>query len=235
MREFLLRIAGSRGRMRSLRVTLEIEEVAKEAQHLADQGFRNILLVAGEHPEDFVVHLDYLARSVRRLAGFIPSISLEVAPMETEDYIPLVQAGTEGLVVYQETYHRETYRAMHVHGPKKDYDWRLDCPERAYAAGFRRIGVGALFGLWNWREEALALAAHLEHLQRTCWMAQLTVSLPRLRPAAGEFEPKYPLPDREFIQLLCALRADLLTDRHRAQHAGTARVARCHRRQQGSP
>ncbi len=187
-----------------LRVTLEIEEVAREAQHLADQGFRNILLVAGEHPK--FVSGDYLAKSIRRLSGIFPAISLEVAPMETAEYIPLVEAGCEGLVVYQETYHRETYREMHLTGPKKDFDWRLDCAERAYAAGFRRLGVGALFGLWNWRDEALALVAHIEHLQRTCWKAQITVSLPRMRPAAGEFQPRDILPDREFIQLLAALR-----------------------------
>lgn len=187
-----------------LRVTLEIEEVAREAEHLASQGFRNILLVAGEHPK--FVSGGYMDRCLRRLSPFIPSLSLEVAPMETSDYVPLVQAGAEGLVVYQETYHPETYAQMHLTGPKKDFLWRLDCPERAYAAGFRRIGIGALFGLWNWRDEALALAAHLEYLQRTCWTAQLTVSLPRLRPAAGEFHPPHPLPDREFLQLICALR-----------------------------
>jgi 2-iminoacetate synthase len=187
-----------------LRVTLEIEEVAREAAHLIRQGFRNILLVAGEHPK--FVSGDYLKRCIRRLSTAVPSISLEVAPMEVEDYLPLVQAGAEGLVVYQETYHRPTYAKIHLSGPKKDYDWRLDCPERAYQAGFRRIGIGALHGLWHWREEAIALAAHLEHLLRVCWKAQITVSLPRLRPAAGDFHPPHPLHDREFIQLLCALR-----------------------------
>src|SRR5476651_1209094 len=187
-----------------LRMTLSVDQVEAEARHLWAQGFRNVLLVAGEHPK--FVSTDYLAQCVARLNAFIPAISLEVGPMETVDYLPSVQAGAEGLVVYQETYDRAAYAELHTAGPKKDYDWRLDCPERAYAAGFRRIGVGALFGLWDWREEAMALAAHLEHLQRTCWMAQLTVSLPRLRPAAGEFQPLHPLPDREFIQLLCALR-----------------------------
>ena len=187
-----------------LRVTLELDEVAREARHLAAEGFRNILLVAGEHPK--FVSSGYLERCVRRLAAEIPSVSLEVGPMETADYIPLVRAGAEGLVVYQETYHRETYAEMHTTGPKKDFDWRLACPERAYEAGFRRIGVGALFGLWEWREEARALAAHLEHLLKKCWKAQLTVSLPRLRPAAGEWEPRFPISDREFVQLVCALR-----------------------------
>ena len=186
------------------RVTLEIDQVEAEARHLVAEGFRSILLVAGEHPK--FVSGGYLQRCIERLREFVPAISIEVAPMEVEEYRPLVEAGAEGLVVYQETYHRPTYAEMHVFGPKKDFNWRLDCAQRGHEAGFRRIGVGALFGLWNWREEALALAAHLEFLQRTCWRSLLTVSLPRLRPAAGDFEPRYPLPDREFIQLLCAMR-----------------------------
>jgi len=186
------------------RVTLEIDQVEKEARHLAAEGFRNVLLVAGEHPK--FVSGPYLALCLSRLAGIFPSLAIEVAPMETAEYLPLVRAGAEGLVVYQETYHRETYQRVHLAGPKKDFDWRLDCAERGHEAGFRRIGIGALFGLADWRFEAAALAAHLEHLQRTCWKSQLTVSLPRLRPAAGGYEPEHPLPDREFLQLVCALR-----------------------------
>ena len=187
-----------------LRVTLEVEEVLKEARHLAKEGFRNILLVAGEHPK--FVSNGYLEQCVKALVAEIPSISLEVGPMETADYIPLVKAGAEGLVVYQETYHRETYAELHTFGPKKDYDWRLDCPERAYAAGFRRIGIAPLFGLWDWHEEAVSLALHAEYLLKSCWKAHLTVSLPRMRPAAGGFAPRFFLPDREFVQLVCALR-----------------------------
>lgn len=187
-----------------LRVTLEVASVMKEARHLSMEGFRNVLLVAGEHPK--FVSNGYLEACIRALVPEIPSISLEVAPMEVADYEPLVRAGAEGLVVYQETYDRPTYERMHTAGPKRDFDWRLECPERAYDAGFRRIGVGALFGLAPWRAEALALAAHLDHLLRRCWKAQFTVSLPRLRPCAGDFQPGHPLPDREFVQLVCALR-----------------------------
>ena len=126
--------------------------------------------------------------------------------MEVEEYQPLVAAGAEGLVVYQETYHRPTYAEMHTAGPKRNFDWRLDCAERAYAAGFRRLGLGALFGLHDWREEAVALAAHVAYLLKHCWKAHITVSLPRLRPAAGGFAPRAPLMDRDLVQLLCALR-----------------------------
>ena len=189
-----------------LRVTLPVEQVVAEARHLAAEGFRNLLLVAGEHPK-FVSngYLEGCVRAVRAEAG-VPGVSLEVGPMETDEYRPLVAAGAEGLVVYQETYHRPTYQEMHTAGPKRDFDWRLECPERAYAAGFRRLGIGALFGLHDWREEAAALAAHVDHLLRHCWKAHVTVSLPRLRPAAGGFAPRHGFDDRDLVQLLCALR-----------------------------
>jgi 2-iminoacetate synthase len=187
-----------------LRVTLALDQVEAEARHLYEQGFRNVLLVAGEHPK--FVSGDYLARCMERLREFIPAVSLEVGPMETADYEPIVRAGAEGLVVYQETYDRELYAELHASGPKRDFDWRLDCPERAYAAGFRRLGIGALFGLAPWEEEARALAAHIDYLLRHCWKSSLTVSLPRLRPAAGEFQPRTEFSDRELVQVILALR-----------------------------
>src|SRR5206468_7860675 len=150
-----------------LRVTLDVDEVVAEAQYLARQGFRQILLVAGEHPR--FVSDEYLVECVRALAPDFPSISIEVGPMDTEDYVAIVAAGAEGLVVYQETYNRGVYAEMHTAGPKRDFDYRLDCPERAYDAGFRRLGIGALFGLWRWQDEAVALAAHIDYLLRRCW------------------------------------------------------------------
>jgi 2-iminoacetate synthase len=187
-----------------LRVTLSVDEVMAEAQHLARQGFRQILLVAGEHPK--FVSGGYLAQCVRALAPDFSSISIEVGPMDTEDYAPIVEAGAEGLVVYQETYNRGVYAEMHTAGPKRDFNYRLDCAERGYAAGFRRLGIGALIGLTRWQDEAVALAAHLEHLFKRCWRAQITVSVPRLRPAAGGFRTLFTMSDRELVQLVCALR-----------------------------
>ncbi len=187
-----------------LRVTLSVEEVLAEARFLRDSGFRQLLLVAGEHPK--FVSENYLLDCVCALAPDFPSISIEVGPMSTQDYVPLVRAGAEGLVVYQETYHRGVYAELHTAGPKRDFNYRLDCPERAYAAGFRRLGVGALLGLWRWQDEAIALAAHVEYLLQHCWRAQITVSLPRLRPAAGGFRPLFSISDRELAQLVCALR-----------------------------
>ena len=187
-----------------LRVTLTPEEVRREARALLGQGFRNILLVSGEHPK--FVSTDYLAQCVRLLHEEVPGLSLEIGPMETADYHPLVQAGAEGLVVYQETYDREVYADMHTVGPKRNFEWRMETPERAYAAGFRRIGIGALYGLGDWRFEAISVAAHAAWLLRNCWKAQLTISLPRLRPCAGEFQPLTHLSDRELVQLICAFR-----------------------------
>jgi 2-iminoacetate synthase len=178
--------------------------VRKEGQELVRQGFRNVLLVAGEHPK--FVSNNYLRDSVAALQDLFASISLEVGPMETEEYAPIAKAGAEGLVVYQETYDRAAYEQVHTAGPKRDFDWRLDTAERAYAGGFRRLGIGALYGLADWRREAIALAAHADHLLRHCWKAQLTISLPRLRPHAGEFQPFTEINDRQLVQLICALR-----------------------------
>jgi 2-iminoacetate synthase len=187
-----------------LRVTLSVDEVIREARALKEQGFRNILLVSGEHPK--FVSNSYLADCVRAVREEVPGVSLEIGPMETSEYLPLTAAGADGLVVYQETYDRDIYADMHTAGPKRDFDWRLATAERAYAAGFRRLGIGALFGLADWRSEAIALAAHASSLLRNCWKAQITVSLPRLRPCAGEFEPLTDLSDRHLVQLICALR-----------------------------
>ena len=187
-----------------LRVTLTVEEVCREAQALLAEGFRNLLLVSGEHPK--FVSTSYMADCVRALHEQVASLSLEIGPMETEEYKPLVEAGAEGLVVYQETYDRAVYGAVHTAGPKRNFDWRLETPERAYAAGFRRLGIGALYGLSDWRLEALSVAAHAEYLLRHCWKAQLTLSLPRLRPCAGEFQPLTKMTDREMVQLVCAFR-----------------------------
>ena len=187
-----------------LRVTLSLDEVRREAAELQRQGFRNVLLVAGEHPK--FVSNGYLAACIATVRESAPSVSLEVGPMETAEYQPLVAAGADGLVVYQETYDRPIYDAMHTSGPKKNFDWRLETPERAYAAGFRRLGLGALYGLANWRYEALSVAAHADYLLRHCWKAQVTISLPRLRPCAGEFQPLTHMSDRELVQLLCAFR-----------------------------
>ncbi len=187
-----------------LRVTLSLDEMRQEAQALKAQGFRNILLVAGEHPK--FVSNGYLRDCIAALHADWPSVSLEVGPMEVAEYRPLVAAGADGLVVYQETYDRAVYAEMHTAGPKRNFDWRLETPERAYAAGFRRLGISPLYGLADWRYEALSAAAHADYLLRNCWKAALTISTVRIRPCAGEFQALTHISDRELAQLICALR-----------------------------
>ena len=222
-----------------LRVTLDHDQVVAEARHLSAEGFRQILLVAGEHPK--FVSGTYLADCVRALAPDFSSIAIEVGPMEAAEYRPLVRAGAEALIVYQETYDRQTYAEMHTSGPKRDFNWRLDCPERGYEAGFRRIGIGALFGLAPWQGEALALAAHVEYMLKRCWQAQISVSLPRLRPAAGGFAPRFTMSDRELAQLICALRIAfpqvgiVLSTRERASLRDALVPARSHHDERRQP
>jgi 2-iminoacetate synthase len=191
-----------------LRTTLSVGQVVREARHLHALGLRNLLLVAGEHPK--FVSDGYLQQCLDALKAFIPTLAIEVGPMEDGQYADIVRHGAEGLTVYQETYDRAVYQTLHTTGPKRDMAWRLNCPERAYAGGFRRIGIGALFGLAHWQHEAMALCAHLEYLYKHCWKAQFTVAFPRMRPYAGNYQyqpdPALFLPDRAFVRLITAFR-----------------------------
>jgi len=188
------------------RITMPEAQVEEQTARLAQQGFRSLLLVAGEHPK--YVSNGYVERCVRRCLPLMPSVALELGPLAAGAYAPLVQAGAEALIVYQETYHQPTYETLHTAGPKKYFAWRMNTPERGYTAGFRRLGIGALLGLYDWRYEALAVAAHARHLLRTCWKAQVSISLPRMRPATGGFQPdpSFALSDRQLVQVICALR-----------------------------
>ncbi|HVE93357.1 MAG TPA: 2-iminoacetate synthase ThiH [Acidimicrobiales bacterium] len=190
------------------RRTLSGEELRAEAEELARRGFRHVLLVAGEHAR--IVSKDYLVDAVAAVAPVMPSVSVEVQVWDEQTYARLVAAGAEGVVVYQETYDRPTYASVHLKGKKRNFDWRLAAPDRAAAAGARKLGVGALLGLQDdWRKEALALGAHARSLIHRWWRCEISVSLPRLRPAAGEFEPRDPVDDRALTQLVCALRLTL--------------------------
>jgi 2-iminoacetate synthase len=187
------------------RRTLPVPEVVAEARLLRMRGFRHLLLVSGEHPRH--VSPAYLEEVIRALAPSFPSLSVEVQPQTVDVYRRWVEAGCDGLVVYQETYDRAAYAAVHLAGKKKDYDWRLETPERGAAAGFRRIGIGALLGLADWRLEGVHLAAHARFLARRHWRSIVTVSFPRLRPAEyADARPKRPVSDADLVQLVCAMR-----------------------------
>ena len=187
------------------RRTLTPSEVAAEAEELHRRGFRHILLVSGEHAR--IVSKDYLVECVTRVAPMFAQVGVEVQVWDTDTYRRMVEAGADGVVVYQEVYDPDTYASVHLKGKKRNYAWRLAAPDRAAAAGMRRLGIGALLGLHrDWRSEAIAVAAHGRALIHRWWRCEVQISLPRLRPAAGGYEPADPVSDRDLVQLLCALR-----------------------------
>jgi 2-iminoacetate synthase len=186
------------------RLTLSVGQAEAESNYLYDQGFRHLLLVSGEAPQ--IVTLKYLSAVVESIRPTISSISIEIYPMETSAYQALIQQGVDGLVIYQETYNEDRYAKVHPAGRKKDYFWRLETPERGGRAGFRRIGIGALLGLSDWRTEGFYLASHGRYLLRHYWKSHLTISFPRLRPASGGYQPSHPVTDANLVQLFTALR-----------------------------
>jgi len=186
------------------RLTITAEQAEAEASFLYSHGFRHILLVSGEAPQ--AVTMEYLTQILQKLRPSFSSISIELYPMPTADYQTLISNGVDGLIVYQETYNEKSYRNVHPSGSKSNYRWRLETPERGGEAGFRRIGIGALLGLNNWRVEGFFLALHARYLLRNFWKSHITVSFPRLRPAAGEFKPPYPVSDAQLLQFITALR-----------------------------
>jgi 2-iminoacetate synthase len=186
------------------RRTLTFDEVERDARILHDQGFRHILLLTGEAPGK--VGNDFIAAAAERIRPLFSSISIEVYPMETEGYKEMVAAGVDGLTIYQETYDPELYKQLHPSGRKRDYSFRLETPERGGAAGLRRIGIGFLLGLSNFRSEAFFVGLHGRYLMHHYWRTLLTVSFPRLRPAEGGFQPLNSVSDRHFVQLMCAMR-----------------------------
>ncbi len=187
------------------RKTLSPEETLQEARHLLRDGFRSILLLTGEHER--LTGVEFLEDRIRLLANEVPQLAIEVQVWSEDEYRRLAAAGCEGVVIYQETYHPETYGRVHLAGRKRHYRWRLLGPERAARAGMRRVGIGALFGLHDdWRYEALAVAAHARFLMKRYWRSQVTVSVPRMRPSAAGYQPRMEISDRELVQLICALR-----------------------------
>lgn len=204
------------------RRTLSVDQVRREATELYQRGFRHILLVAGEHAR--IVSKAYLEECAAAVAPLFAQVSVEVQVWDTETYRRLVAAGCDGVIVYQEVYDQGTYPLVHLKGKKRNYAWRLAAPDRAAEAGMRRLGIGALLGLHpDWRSEAIAVAAHASALIRRWWRCEVSVALPRLRPAAGGYQPADPVDDASFVQLLCALRIALpdvgvtLSTRERAE------------------
>jgi len=187
------------------RKTLSVRQALREGEFLRARGYRHVLLLTGEHQK--LTGVDFLCEHVEALRALFPQISLEVQVWNEDEYRRLAAAGADGVVIYQETYDPDSYARFHVGGKKRDYDFRLEGPERAARAGIRRIGIGALLGLHEpWREDALALAAHALHLLKVAWRQELAVSVPRIRPSASGYSPEQPVTDAELAQLICALR-----------------------------
>ncbi len=188
------------------RTRLTIDRALEEAQVIASEGFRDILLVSSE--DRGFITVDYLAELAGKLRSRFSSISMEVYQMSSAEYATLFKAGIEGVTLYQETYDSSAYRYYHPAGPKADYDDRLDAPDRTATAGMRQIGLGVLLGLTDWRIETLALAEHAHYLIKRYWQSHVSFSFPRLRPAhkveGSQF--RYLLSDRNLVQMITALR-----------------------------
>jgi 2-iminoacetate synthase len=147
-----------------------------------------------------------LKEIVERLRPRFASVAIEVAPQYEKGYRELVAAGVDGLSVYQETYDREAYARYHLGGRKKNFDWRLETPERAARAGMKQIGIGSLLGLSDWRADSLATFLHAQWLQKHCWRSRISVSVPRLQTALQAIDAPVRVKDVELAQLVCALR-----------------------------
>lgn len=201
------RYCGFGVRNRIAQRTLSVDETVREAETLIERGHRHLLLVAGEN--DMAVSIGYLEDIARVLRPRVASLTMEVRPMTRSEYERLGNAGIDGVTLYQETYHRGAYRAVHPTGPKRDFARRLAAVEAAGAAGMRSIGIGALLGLADWRPDALALMLHARYLQTRFWRSHITVSVPRLRAVPAGFSVPAPVSDRELVRMIVGLRCAL--------------------------
>lgn len=186
------------------RLALTPRQALEEAEFIHGLGFRHILLLSGEAPK--ISSLEYFIEVCDLIRPLFPSISVEIYPMSVDQYRALIEHGVDGLTVFQETYNEELYPRYHLGGKKRNYRWRLETPDRGGEAGLRRIGLGALLGLDNWRVEGFHMGLHAMYLMKKYWKSQVFISFPRLRPAAGAFQPMHPVSDADLVQLLTALR-----------------------------
>lgn len=186
------------------RKTLTDAEILQEVAYLKEKGFNHILLVTGEANQ--TVHMTYFKHVMELIRNEFANISIEVQPLDTDEYAELHEAGVYSVLVYQETYHQDVYKAYHPKGKKSNFNYRLDTPERCGDAGIHKIGLGVLLGLEDWRTDSFYCAMHLDFLQRKYWQTKYSISFPRMRPAEGIIEPNVIVGDKELVQLLCAYR-----------------------------
>ena len=196
-----------------VRRELDQDEIKKETQALIDQGHKRVLMVAGESYGR--EGLDYVLRSIdtiyeaRTEKGNIRRVNVNVAPLSVEEFKRLNEHKIGTYQIFQETYHKDTYKKLHLKGPKSNYEYRLDVIDRAFTAGVKDVGVGMLFGLYDWKYEILALLQHIEHLEKTFGIGPHTISIPRIEPALGSsvsYNPPYPVNDGDFKKIIAVLR-----------------------------
>lgn len=186
------------------RLTLDRDRLLQEVEEIKAQGFKHILLVTGEAMRK--VGVDYLAQVLDWIRPHFASITMEVQALEQADYERLIGRGLNSVLIYQETYNSHTYNSYHPKGRKSNMAYRLETPDRLGRAGIYRIGIAALLGLEDWRVDSGFVALHLGYLERRYWRTRYSISLPRLRPAAGCQPPNVIVSDRNFVQLICAYR-----------------------------
>ncbi len=186
------------------RKTLSPMEIMQEVAVIKDMGYEHVLLVTGE--ENQTVHVDYFKKVLELIRPHFAHISMEVQPLDIEDYQQLTPYGLNTVLVYQETYHQEDYKNHHPKGKKSNFKYRLDTPDRLGQAGIHKMGLGVLIGLEDWRTDSFFTALHLNYLEKRYWQSKYSLSFPRLRPFSGGLEPKVEMKDRELVQLICAYR-----------------------------
>ncbi|WP_078552631.1 2-iminoacetate synthase ThiH [Bacillus alkalicellulosilyticus] len=186
------------------RKRLTLDEIEEESRTIASMGLRHILILTGESKQHTPV--SYLKDVVSVMKKYFSSIAIEINPLHTEEYQELVEEGVDGLTVYQEVYDRQEYKKYHVKGPKRDYRYRLDAPERGCQAGMRNVTIGSLLGLSDWRTEVFFTGMHAEYLQKKYLGTEINVSLPRIQPYVGSDSSITEVDNVHFVQSMLALR-----------------------------
>jgi len=193
-----------------VRKTLNDQELISEVEALEENGQKRLILVYGEHAHyspEYIAHTVKVAYSVRKGNGEIRRININAAPMEIEGFKRIKEAGIGTFQVFQETYNREAYKTYHLSGKKADFDYRLTSLDRAQEAGLDDVGIGALFGLYDWRFEVLGLIRHTNHLEACYNVGPHTISFPRIKDASSlNFGDKYFVSDEDFTKLIAILR-----------------------------
>lgn len=186
------------------RKTLSDDEIIAEAKILKSRGYDHILIVTGEANK--TVGIDYFENAIQILKPYFSQISIEVQPLDQDEYERLHKAGVYAVLVYQETYHQAEYKKHHPKGKKSNFWYRLDTPDRIGKAGIHKIGLGVLYGLEDWRIDTFYTALHLDYLEKTYWKTHFAISFPRLRPCAGGIPLKSEMSDKQLLQVICAYR-----------------------------